>query len=390
MKRKENDESHGHSVRRRPSVLLALGLIALILGVVVAGCGGSSSSSSAEAEPAAESEAAETGSEAEGGEEEAEAAGGETEEASSEEGGEANIEGKSVFVVSCAPSDPYCATFNEDLQKGLEAGGASVNLVTNPKNSALEEQELVQAISQQPDLIVNLPTDSLAVAQGYAKAKAAGIPVISAVNPVSEQAAESVTSQIYDNNQDMGRAAAENIQAGLKEIGAKKANVISITGNAESATTVEREEAFEKQLESTPQFKIVAVEDGKFDPIKTQEIASQLFASNQAGGIQAAYGMTGLQAVGIARAAKQAGLPVGVANKGIIISGSNCGPDSIKAIESGELYGDASETPSGDAEAVLPWAVKVLEGQEIPKVVKIPQEAITKANVAEHAEACNY
>ena len=377
----EFDGSRG-AVSRRPSILLAVGLVALILGVVVAGCGGSSSSSSAETEPPAETETApETEA---GGEEEAG-----SEEASSEGGG--NVEGKHAFIVSCAPSDPYCATFNSDLEKGLEAEGVEVNLVTNAKNSALEEQELVQAISQQPDIIINLPTDSLAVAQGYAKAKAAGIPVIAAVNPVSPQAAESVTSQVYDNNQDMGRAAAENIQAGLKEIGAKKANVISITGNKESSTTVEREEAFEEQLESTPQFKIVAVEDGKFDPIKTQEIASQLFASNQGGeGIQAAYGMTGLQAVGIARAAKQAGLPVGVAEKGIIISGSNCGPDSIKAIESGELYGDASETPSGDAEAVLPWALKVLEGQEIPAVVKIPQEAITKANVAEHAEACNY
>ena len=301
------------------------------------------------------------------------------------------MSGKHVFVVTCAPTDPYCASYNSLLKKGLEAKGVKVTLVTNAKDSALEEQQLTQAISQRPDLIINLPTDSLAVAQGYSKAKQAGIPVISTVNPVSPAAAKVVTSQVYDNNEDMGTAAAQNIVAGLKASGQSKANVIAITGNAASDTTQQRLNAFKAELAKTPEFKLVATQDGNWDPIKTQKIASQLFAAQQGkGGIQGAYGMSGLQAVGILRAAQQAGLPVGVAKKGVIISGSNCGPVSVKAIQAGHLYGDATETPSGDVDAVLPYALKILSGQTIPPVVKVPEKAITKTNVATYVKPCTY
>jgi ABC-type sugar transport system substrate-binding protein len=136
---------------------------------------------------------------------------------------------------------------------------------------------------------------------------------------------------------------------------------------------------------------LVAVEDGNWDPIETQTIASQLLAATQGkGGIQGAYGMSGLQATGIIRAAEQAGLPVGVENKGLVVSGSNCGPVSIKAIQDGLLFGDASETPSGDAEAVLPYVEQVLNGEEIEKSIATPIEAITQANLDEWRKPCTY
>jgi ribose transport system substrate-binding protein len=344
------------SPRKRRGLALS-GALFVVAAMAVAGCGGS-----------------DDGSDSSGG------------------GASADLTGKSVFIVSCAPSDPYCATYNKVLQDELKAKGIEVHLATNPKDSALEQQELQQAISQQPDLIINLPTDSSAIAQPYAQAKQAGIPVIATVNPISPDALKSATSQVYANNKQMGEAAADNIIAGLKQIGETKGNVISITGNAASLTTTQREDAFEAKLKSeAPDLKLVAVEDGNWDPIKTQTIASQLFAANQSkGGIQAAYGMSGLQATGIIRAADQAGLPVGVKKKGLIVSGSNCGPVSVKSIQDSILYGDASETPSGDAKAVLPYAYKVLSGETIPQSVATPIDPITSANVDEWVKPCTY
>jgi ribose transport system substrate-binding protein len=216
--------------------------------------------------------------------------------------------------------------------------------------------------------------------------------VIATVNPISPEALANATSQVYANNEQMGQAAADNIIAGMKAIGKTSGNIISITGNAASLTTTQREEAFEAKLQSeAPGLKLVSVEDGNWDPIKTQTIAQQLFAANQSkGGVQGAYGMSGLQATGIIRAADQAGLPVGVKAKGLIVSGSNCGPVSVKSIQDGILYGDASETPSGDANAVVPFAVKALNGESIPHSVATPIEAITEANVAKWMKPCTY
>ncbi len=343
-------------VSRRKGRGLAVSGALLLVGVLAAGCGSSSSSSS------------------------------------SGTGSSADFNGKSVFIVSCAPSDPYCATYNKTLQDALQAKGISVHLATNPKDSAQEQQDLSQAISQQPDLIINLPTDSSAIAQPYAQAKQAGIPVIATVNPISPEALANATSQVYANNQQMGQIAADNIAAGMKAIGKTSGNIISITGNAASLTTTQREQAFEQRLKAdAPGLNLVAVEDGNWDPVKTQTIASQLLAANQSkGGIQGAYGMSGLQATGIIRAAQQAGQSVGVDSKGMIVSGSNCGPVSVKSIQGGELYGDGSETPSGDANAVLPFVYKVLSGQTIPHSVATPIQAITKANVSQWIQPCTY
>lgn len=354
-------------IGRRLGRLFIVAVSAATVAAVVAACGSSSSSSSSSSGSSASSAT------------------------SSGSSGSGSVSGKHVFVVSCAPTDPYCASYNSLLQKGLQAKGVQVNLVTNAKDSALEEQQLVQGISQSPDLIVNLPTDSSAVASGYSKARAAHIPVISTVNPVSPTAASVVTSQVYDNNDDMGRIAAENIQAGLGKLGLKSANVIAITGNAASLTTTQRLNAFKAQLAKTPQFKLVAVQDGGWDPVKTQQIASQLFAAYQGkGGIQGAYGMSGLQAVGIIRAAQAAGMPVGAAHKGLIVSGSNCGPVSVKAIMAGQMYGDATETPVGDVNAVVPYILNILQGQSIPKVVLVPETAITSANAKQWLGPCTY
>ena len=174
------------------------------------------------------------------------------------------VAGKHVFVVSRSPADPYCASYNSILEKDLRAKGLQVNLVTNPKSSGLEEQELAQGISQNPNVIVNLPTDSFAVAAGYSKARSANIPVISTVNPVSPTAASVTTSQVYDNNYEIGRIAAQNIQAGLAKRGLKTANVIAITGNAASLTTTQRVTVFKAQLAKTPQYRLVAVQDGNW------------------------------------------------------------------------------------------------------------------------------
>ena len=62
-------------------------------------------------------------------------------------------------------------------------------------------------------------------------------------------------------------------------------------------------------------------------------------------------------AIGIIQGAKQAGVPVGVAKKGLIVTGSNCLAVGIKAIKAGQQYGTGTQAPQ--VEAAL--AVKVAD-----------------------------
>jgi ABC-type sugar transport system substrate-binding protein len=184
--------------------------------------------------------------------------------------------------------------------------------------------------------------------------------------------------------------AGENIVDGLKELGLKKANVIAITGTKASTITEDRMEGFNSVMEEYPEYKIVAVEDGNWDPVASGKIAQELFAKYRSqGGIQAAYGMADYQAVPIVQAAKQAGIPVGVANDGLIVTGSNCNKAGIEAIRSGDMFGTATEDPVNQGKDTAEWAVKFLEGEDIPDVVKTPQARVRAENVEDHAVDCS-
>jgi ABC-type sugar transport system substrate-binding protein len=302
-----------------------------------------------------------------------------------------SVKGKSVILVDGAPADPFIAAYNRSFTNGLKAKGVKVSVLSNNFDSAVEQQKLNQAISKRPSLIAVAVQDATAVAAPFAKAKQAGIPVVIVINPASPRAVALSSGQFLDNQANLGKFAAINLQQGLAKTGVKSGNVIAITGSASQLGVQQRLEAFRKQMAKTPGLKIVEVQDGQWDPVKTGQISSQLFAKYRGkGGIKAAYGMSDLMAVSITRSAKSAGMPVGVKSKGVIVSGSNCGPDGIKAIKAGTLYGGATQAPTTQAARAAEQILKLLSGQSVPKVQLFPVQRITAANVDTLTDVCTY
>src|SRR6201999_1765251 len=132
-----------------------------------------------------------------------------------------------------------------------------------------------------------------------------------------------------------GEFAAENLIEGLEAEGKTGGNIGVITGTASMLLTQERMEGFNKVLSENPSYKIVYEEDGNWEPVKSGELAKQMFAKFGKEGIQGAYGMADYMAVPIVTAAHQAGIPVGVKNNGLIVTGGNCFKDGIESIGAG-------------------------------------------------------
>lgn len=340
-------------LRRRTEAVAALAL-ALVAATVFAACGGSDDDS-----------------------------------ASGTSAGSGDIAGKEVVLLSCAASNPWCKTFNEEIVDGLEAKGVEVDLLENNFEAPKQTQQFNQAIAQQPDLILLEATDSKAVVPSVIKAAAADVPVINLDGRADDAAKGSLAGEILADNPKLGRFAAENVIEGLEEIGAAKGNVIAITGTEASTITEDRMQGFEEVMETAPQYELVAVEDGNWDPVQSGRIAQELFAKYGAkGGIQAAYGMADYQAVPIVQAAKQAGLEVGADNKGLIVTGSNCNKAGVEAIEAGEMFGTATEDPVNQGRDTAREALRFLEGEEIGTVLT-PQARVTRKNVGEYAAVCS-
>jgi ribose transport system substrate-binding protein len=136
---------------------------------------------------------------------------------------------------------------------------------------------------------------------------------------------------------------------------------------------------------------LVDTEDGKWNTVASEKITGQLLVrfSGQ-GGIDGIFDMADNQATGTINAIESAGLPLGLANKGIIIVGSNCMKDGIVHIRSGEQYGTATQIPTEEATFAAKRVTAYFNGDPLKKYEIIPVYGITKDNVDQFATGCSY
>jgi len=305
-------------------------------------------------------------------------------------GSEGGLAGKRVTLVTCPTSNAICSSWSSNTEKALEAKGVEVTVYTQNFDAAQEVQLLNQAISARPDLIILHETaDSKAVVPVISTAKQRGVPIISVDGRAEDAAVSSLTSQVIHDNVKLGQFAAQNIISGLQEAGKKSGNVIAITGTASSLITQDRTKGFTAEMAKYPQYKVVATEDGNWDPVKSGQLAQQLFAKFS-GDIDAAYGMADYQAIPIVQAARQAGVEVGAKNGGLIVTGSNCTGAGVQNVRSGAMHGTGTEDPPTLAKYTADAAEKFLSGEELPAIVWVPVQRITGDNVSEFMERCSY
>lgn len=301
------------------------------------------------------------------------------------------LQGKTVGLNFCTAQNPWCQSWINEFQKYLRARGAKVTVLTSPFDPATDAKNMNTLIAQKPNLIVNEADDPTSVVASLLRAKAAGIPTVNVTGRLTAAGQKLVTSSVQTDNRALGRYAAANLVQGMRKAGYKSGNVIALTGTASQLIVQDRVASFKKAMKKYPQYKIVAIKDTNWDQATSAKVAQQLFAQYASkGGIQGAYGMADNQAVGIIQGAQQAGVKVGLKNKGLIVTGSNCLGVGVKAIEAGTQYGTATQAPYQEALSAARVVTKILEGKKVPKVVWNKEYRITKANVKKYAKLCTY
>jgi ABC-type sugar transport system substrate-binding protein len=301
------------------------------------------------------------------------------------------LAGKNVGVIICTNQNPFCAAWANTVKSGLEQAGASVTVLTSVFDPAVDAQNMNRLIADKPDLIISVPASASAIVPSYIRAQQAGIPILGAIGRQSPDGAKIVTAEARTDDPALGRFAAQNLVQGMKEAGFKTGNVIALTGTASQNNVTDRMAAFKAYMKKFPQYKIVAIEDANWDQATSAKDAQQLLSKYASkGGIQGAYGMADNMAVGIIQGAKQAGVPVGVAKKGLIITGSNCLAVGINAIKAGTEYGTGTQAPQVEAALAVKVATQILTGGKPAKVSYVKEQRITKANVAQLSKICTF
>jgi ABC-type sugar transport system substrate-binding protein len=149
--------------------------------------------------------------------------------------------------------------------------------------------------------------------------------------------------------------------------------------------------AFKAVLAKHPGITLVAEEDGKWQIPPSEKITGELLVRfSGRGGVDGIFAMADNQATGAIQAVQNAGLKLGVADKGIVVVSSNCMKDGVIHINSGEQYGTATQIPTEEAEFAAKKIVGYFNGEKLQKNEIVTTYGITKKNVAEFAKGCSY
>jgi ABC-type sugar transport system substrate-binding protein len=302
-----------------------------------------------------------------------------------------DLAGKKVGVIICTNQNPFCAAWANSVKSGLEKQGASVTVLTSVFDPAVDAQNMNRLIADKPDLIISVPASASAIVPSYIRAKQAGIPILGAIGRQSPDGAKIVTAEARTDDPALGKFAAQNLVEGMKKAGFTKGNVIALTGTASQNNVTDRMAAFKAYMKKYPAYKIVSIQDTNWDQATSAKVAQQLLSKYASkGGIQGAYGMADNMAIGIIQGAKQAGVRVGVAKKGLIVTGSNCLAVGINAIKAGSEYGTGTQAPQVEAALAVKVGAQILSGGTPPKVSYVHEDRITKANVAKFTKVCTF
>jgi ABC-type sugar transport system substrate-binding protein len=303
----------------------------------------------------------------------------------------ASPEGKRVMLLGTANTNPYIGAWTSTFSKFATQAGMKVTNLSSNYDAAVQSQQVDDAIAQKFDMIVIVYVNDQAIIPALTRAKAAGIPVVLVVTPLKKDYEELFTSYIGTDHAELGKLAAEGMVKGLQAEGKAKAQIVAVTGVAQQLNVQTRVAAFKHVLAKHPGFELVATEDGKWNTALTEKVTGELLVRfNARGGVDGVFGMADNQVTGAIQAIESAGLKLGVANKGIILVGSNCMKDGILNIKAGKQFATATQIPTEEAEVAAKKVAAHFKGEKLQKYELVPVHGITKDNVDQFAAGCSY
>ncbi len=247
-----------------------------------------------------------------------------------------------------------------------------------------QAQQIEQAISDKPDVLVVLPQDGEALTPVAQKAEAAGIPVVNIDRLFSEP--DAATSTILGDNYQIGVLAADYISEELDCQG----NVVEIQGLAGISVTEDRSQGFTDELEKQcPDggIEIVASQPGDFNPDTGLKVMENILTAEDQ--IDAVYTHDDDMAQGVVQAIRNSGR-----EDEMFLTGVGGSQDAMDQIAEGGLYrATFLYNPNMAASAVnMARLIGLGEGfdqlvpPEVPRQIIVPAAVVTQDNVEDYEQ----
>ncbi|GLH76901.1 LacI family transcriptional regulator [Bradyrhizobium sp. SSBR45G] len=264
--------------------------------------------------------------------------------------------------------------FWQAVKLGAEQAAKAANVkitFEGPETEAMVDKQidmLSAALAKKPQAIGFAALDSKAAIPLLKKADAGKIPVIAFDSGVDSDIP--LTTCTTDNLAAAGLAADK--MAGL--IG-DAGEVAVVVHDQTSRTGIDRRDGFLKQIKDKhPNIKIVSVQYGGGDQLKSTEITKSILQANP--NIKGIFGANEGSAIGVLNGVKEM-------KKKIVVIGYDSGKQQKAAINSGEMAGAITQNPIGIGSCTVDAAVKALKGEKLPKVTDTGFYWYDKSNIGD-------
>jgi len=258
-------------------------------------------------------------------------------------------------------------------QGALQAGTDLKVKVTfeGPETEAMVDKQidmLSAVLAKKPQAIGFAALDSKAAIPLLKKAQAEKIPVIAFDSGVDSDIP--VTTATTDNLKAAGLAADK-----MAELIGKEGDVAVVVHDQTSRTGIDRRDGFLKRMkEAYPKIKIVSVQYGGGDQLKSTEITKSILQANP--NLKGMFGANEGSAIGVLNGAREM-------KRKIVVIGYDSGKQQKEAITSGAMAGAITQNPVGIGYKTVEAAVKALKGEKLPKVIDTGFFWYDKSNITD-------
>jgi ribose transport system substrate-binding protein len=238
-----------------------------------------------------------------------------------------------------------------------------------PETEAMVDKQidmLSAALAKNPKAIGFAALDSKAAIPLLKKAQAAKIPVIAFDSGVDSDIP--LTTATTDNKKAAALAADK-----MAELIGKSGEIAVVVHDQTSRTGIDRRDGFADRIKSAyPNIKIVSVQYGDGDHLKSTEITKSILQANP--NLKGIFGANEGSAIGVLNGAKEM-------SRKIVVIGYDSGKPQKEAIRDGSMAGAITQNPIGIGYKTVEAAVKALKGEKLPKVIDTGFYWYDKSNI---------
>lgn len=226
-----------------------------------------------------------------------------------------------------------------------------------PETEAMVDKQidmLSAALSKKPAAIGFAALDSKAAIPLLKKAQAGKIPVIAFDSGVDSDIPLSTATT---DNQAAAALAADK----MAELIGGAGDVAVLVHDQTSRTGIDRRDGFLNQIKAKyPKIKVVSVQYGAGDQLKSTEIAKTVLQANP--NLKGYFGANEGSIIGVLNAAKET-------KRKLVIIGYDSGKQQKAAIADGSEAGAITQNPIGIGYKTVEAAVKALKGEKLDKII---------------------